>query len=361
MKSLSTFHKLIETGYEFDYNQLDVIAEKIIGNASFSSFPVSTIPKLADEIELALNKNVRPSSACKLVTITADKLIERLITYAIEKIGPPPTDWMLMLMGSEGRFEQTLRTDQDSAIVYSGEPNLNNKEYFTNLGSILSDGLNGFGYLYCKGNVMASNPKWVLSLCQWKNAFKKWVEEPEPMAIMQACIFFDLRIGYGNAELGNALIKYIHLLLEERSGLFFYHMAQNALSHRVPLGFLGGISRKAAKALDVKKVLLPITDHARIHALKNGIQFNNTLKRIEALHEIRAYKGAEPTTVIATYEFLLELRLRHQIQLIRNNQTANNIINPSEFDASIKNDIVQSLKLVRDLQQNIGLHFRAAY
>ncbi len=360
MKSLSTFQKLIETGTGPEYDRLEVIAQKIVQKASFIN-PSNIIPPLAEEIEIALNQNVRPSTACRLVTTVADKLIDLGVDYTFEILGHPPRNWMLMLMGSEGRFEQTLRTDQDSAIVYEGEPDDEAKDYFTRLGTILSDGLNGFGYLYCKGNVMVSNPKWVMALPEWNKAFKKWVEEPEPIAIMQACIFFDLRTGYGNSSLGAQLGEYIFKLLSGRSGLFFYHMAQNALTHRIPLGIFGGISRKASKSLDIKKVQLPITDHARIHALKNGIKFNNTLKRIQLLNEQGNYKGADAHKVYAVFEFLLELRLRHQIHHIKHNKLPDNIINPSEFDSSIKEDIVQSLRLVRDLQQNIGLHFRAAY
>ncbi|MCH8557392.1 MAG: DUF294 nucleotidyltransferase-like domain-containing protein [Balneolia bacterium] len=344
-------------------DRIGEICGRIIHNCEFNH-PADLRPRLGEEIGQLLDDGMRPSQACRVVTKVADELMSIGFEHAIKKMGEAPARWMLMLMGSEGRTEQTLRTDQDSAIVFESrgkEQDKSARDYFTKIGRMVSDGLNGFGFLYCKGGVMASNPEWVMPLDQWKAAFSGWVEEPEPMAIMKACIFFDLRAGYGDRAFADELNTHIRKLLDGRSGLFFYHMAQNALSHSVPLGLFGGISRSASRSMDIKKAMLPVTDHARIYALQKGITLNNTLDRIAELDSQKSYNGAESVEAAACYEFLTELRLRHQIGQLREGGEPDNIIDPSALSQEQKNDLIAALKLSDALQKNIGMNFRAAY
>ncbi len=313
---------------------------------------------LSMQVRLFLNKSISAVSVTGFISETFDVALDRIIKDAICTLGEPPCRFMFMLMGSEGRQEQTLRTDQDSAIVFEDGPH---QKYFLSLGKRVSDALNSLGVLYCQGNVMASNPKWVMSVQNWKKAFSRWVEEPEPMAVMQACIFFDLRYGYGDKEFETILKQHINKLLTGRSGLFFYHMAQNALKHVIPLGFLGGLKKSAKKSLDIKKALLPITDHARIYSLRHGIETQNTLKRIEKLHDAKLFKGANAEDVIYMYEFLTAVRLRNQLDQMEQNIEPSNVINPSLLHEATRRDLVSCMKNSKALQQNISLNFRAGY
>jgi len=362
MRSLESYRQLVQASSGAD-DRIGEACSQITEGCDFDQ-PGDLRPQLGNAIEQLLDDGVRPSRACRLVTKTTDKLMSSGFKQAIQQKGEAPAPWMLMLMGSEGRTEQTLRTDQDSAIVFESRGKKEDeraREYFTDIGRMLSDGLNGFGFLYCKGGVMASNPEWVMSLEKWKGAFSGWVQEPEPMAIMKACIFFDLRAGYGDAAFADKLNTHIRTLLDGRSDLFFYHMAQNALSHTVPLGFFGGISRSASRSLDIKKAMLPVTDHARIYALQKGITLNNTLERIEALDAQKAYRGAQFHEAAACYEYLTELRLRQQIDQLRAGEEPDNIIDPSALPAERKKDLIAALKLSGALQKNIAMNFRAAY
>lgn len=315
-------------------------------------------PLLSTYVHSYLNESVSAVSVTGFISEIIDRTLDIIIADAMRELGEPPCRFMYMLMGSEGRKEQTLRTDQDSAIVF--EEGLH-KEYFLRLGKHVSDTLNSIGVLYCQGNVMASNPKWVLSLDNWKKAFSRWVQEPEPMAVMQACIFFDLRHGYGEKEFESTLKQHIKQLLSGRSGLFFYHMAQNALKHVLPLGILGSIKRSAKTSLDIKKTLLPITDHARIYSLRHGIEAQNTLERIEKLYEAKLYKGANADEVVHMYEFLTAIRLRNQLKQMEQNVEQNNIINPSLLSEETRRDLILCMKNSKALQQNISLNFRGGY
>ena len=340
-----------------DDAQIAAFADEITADVIFEN-PVDLRPQLATKTAKMLSQGSLPSSCTRLITIVADRVMHSGIEHALTKLGPAPDRWMFMVMGSEGRNEQTLRTDQDSAIVCSSKTDT---DYFIRLGEIVSEGLDAFGFLFCKGNVMASNPKWVMSLDSWKDTFSGWVEEPEPMAIMQACIFFDFRCGYGDQSLEKELGSHIRKLLESQSGLFFYHMAKNALSHSVPLGWFGGISRKASTSLDIKKAMLPLTDHARIYGLSKGVNSTNTLERISELDKLGAYRGATASDAKDACEFMTGIRLRHQIDCINKGEEPDNIIDPSALSDLEKAELVKCLKISKDLQQSIEINFRAGY
>ena len=320
--------------------------------------PPDARPALASQVEVYLLDELPSHFITKFITAFVDDALHRFIELGMETLNLSETNWMYMLMGSEGRQEQTLHTDQDSALVLGSDVDV---EKMLKLGAFVSERLNALGISYCKGNVMASNPTWVMSADAWKKTFRRWVNEPEPMAIMQACIFFDLRSGFGDASLEQELSEYITSLLKGRSGLFFYHMAHNALKHNPPLGFFGGLKRSAKNALDIKKAMLPITDHARIYALKHGISHRNTLKRIEALEEQGLYRGANAKEIKVMYEFLTNIRLWHQLECIKSEKPADNMINPGSLEPNIQKELIQTLQATKDLQQNIALHFRGNF
>ncbi len=342
---------------QLDAEAVHLKAEEFIKGIDLTK-PQDIRPELGTAVEAMLKDEIPPFDVTRFITTVADLALENAVENALEKCGPAPAGWMYMLMGSEGRTEQTLRTDQDSAIVYEEG---DHQEYFIELGSFVSRRLNDLGFLFCKGNVMASNPKWVMKAADWEKAFTRWVDEPEPLAVMQSCIFFDLRCGLGEKEFESGLRDHISKLLGSQSGLFFYHMAQNALKHSVPLGWFGGLSQSSKTQLDIKKAMLPIVDHARIYVLKNGIEKTNTRERIIALMEQKSYKGSDAEDALAALEFFNGLRLRHQVEQLKNGADPDNEINPSILDKQSRDDLIFCLKLSKNLQQNIGLNFRAGY
>lgn len=315
-------------------------------------------PALAKQVEGYLLDKVPSYQITTFITHFVDYALHRFIEMGMDALNISDVNWMYMLMGSEGRYEQTLHTDQDSALVLRKDAD---SYKMIKLGSFVSEKLDKLGISYCKGNVMASNKEWVMTVDSWKNTFRRWVKEPEPLAIMRACIFFDLRKGFGDDTIEHELSDYISSLLEDRSGLFFYHMANNALKHTPPIGFFGGLKRSAKNALDIKKALLPITDHARIYALKNGIKYRNTLKRIESLQKKGHYRGADASEIKVMYEFLTTIRLWHQLECIKRGKPADNIVNPESLSSNTRNELIHTLKATKDLQQNIALHFRGIF
>ena len=132
-----------------------------------------------------------------LITTISDAILNRLITFAIEQLGPPPCPFVFLILGSEGRMEQTLKTDQDNALIYDSSGGRRGETYFLKFGDHVCDWLNSAGYAFCEGGVMAKNPTWCQPLPVWKDYFSKWIRTAEGESLLQASIFFDFRGGYG--------------------------------------------------------------------------------------------------------------------------------------------------------------------
>ena len=125
-------------------------------------------------------------------------------SYYVQEIGQPPVKFAFMVMGSEGRKEQTLKTDQDNAIIFE---DVNEEElesvnaYFLKLGEHVCNMLDKTGYDFCDGDIMAKNPKWCQPVSIWKKYFKEWIYNASSKALLQISIFFDFRFGYGDISL----------------------------------------------------------------------------------------------------------------------------------------------------------------
>lgn len=179
----------------------------------------------------------------RIVSSISDEMARRIIILSIEELGPPPCDFAFMVMGSEGRMEQTMCTDQDNAIVFDNQDSLNletESKYFQQLGNDLSDKLNQVGYNYCKGEIMASNPKWSQPQYVWKKYFSDWVNTSDPQSILEASIFFDFRFVFGKESLISDLRLHVNESIDKKS-VFFYHMAQSIIKYKPSISLFGNL------------------------------------------------------------------------------------------------------------------------
>lgn len=316
--------------------------------------------QLAEIIEQGLKQDI-PLRLLQLVVSEMAETLHHIALYdGIQTFGPPPCDFMFMVMGSEGRFEQTLKTDQDNAIVFDGDEETH-QAYFLKLGDSVNKALHAFGFDLCKGDVMARNPKWCRSLDGWKRYFSNWIRTPKPMAVMQSTIFFDFKCGYGNPDFRRALRQHLREMLSERADLFFYHLAQNAIDNAIPLGFFGGFKYPSDEGLDVKKAMLPAVNYARLYALRHHIHHPNTLRRLYELKNDKALPEKEVEELSETYTFMMDLRLRHQLGLLHNNQTPDNNIFPGNYPKETQDRLKNALKKMKSLQQHLRLEYSSGY
>ena len=242
--------------------------------------------------------------------------MQRLLGMAQEKLGPAPTRFAFLALGSEGREEQTLLTDQDNALLYEDPPAEKAEEtaqYFLNMGTLVSDWLAQVGYAYCEGGVMAKNPRWNLSQSKWREQFAYWIHNADPQELLELNMLFDFRPVTGEKQFAHDLRSWVFEQMEDYP-LFYVHFAQNALLYKPPLSLLGNIQATASedgrKAVSLKEALMPIVNFARLYALKHHIDSTNTLDRLAELQE-RGILGRESyEQIVPDYETLMRIRLQ---------------------------------------------------
>ncbi|HWR57722.1 MAG TPA: DUF294 nucleotidyltransferase-like domain-containing protein, partial [Thermodesulfovibrionales bacterium] len=165
--------------------------------------------KLNRIIELLTREGAKASNIVRIITEINDRLLKKILDITEEKLGPPPVSYCWIVYGSEGRKEQTIKTDQDNAIIYEDPRNKDEEDkansYFTNFAVRMNEALMECGFPACPANYMASNPKWRQPLRTWKEYFSKWINHPTPEAILYSLIFFDFRPIGGNITLAQEL------------------------------------------------------------------------------------------------------------------------------------------------------------
>jgi CBS domain-containing protein len=264
-------------------------------------------------------------------------------------------------LGSEGRKEETLFTDQDNAIVYenvSKERELAVQVYFNNLGERVCNSLNYVGYSFCLGNIMAKNPLWCKPLETWENYFSNWIATPEPQNLLDATIFFDFRCIYGDEMLVEKLKTGIDDTIK-LNPLFLYHLAFNTFNTKSPHVSAGNIlSDKHGDTIDLKSALVPIIMFARTYSLQNSIWCSNTIERLVALKEKHIISDTTIDEIVFVYNFLMNLRLRNQIDLIDNNAPVSNKLNTKKLIDIELYMLKKVLSAIPDCQNKIKMDFR---
>lgn len=312
-----------------------------------------------------IKNGVQPDTLCKLITTIADAILEKIIDFAVDRAGPPPCDFAFMIMGSEGRNEQTLKTDQDNAIIYEDIDDEEEAEraqrYFHSLATDICTWLDYAGFVFCEGNNMAQNPVWCQPISVWKRYFHGWIHAANPEDLLNSSIFFDFRWAWGSKKLTAELSDFLFASLKNWSG-FFRNMVENALYFKPPLGFFRNIvvqSKGEHKdAFDIKRAMMPIIDFARIYALKRAIHQTNTLLRLEKIYEQRLLTREEYDDIAQSYRYLMNLRFVRQITAItEENGKADNFINPKNLSRIDQTMLKEIFRRIEGIQQKMSIEF----
>lgn len=299
----------------------------------------------------------------RLITTFSDAILDKIIELSLDRAGPPPCDFAFMVMGSEGRREQTLKTDQDNAIVYEDiddpEKAKEAGEYFSDLAETICNRLDRAGFDFCEGGNMAKNPTWCRPLSTWKTYFFDWIHTADPKDLLYSSIFFDFRCAWGDRYLTDELHDYLFKSLEGWAG-FFRNLTENALYFKPPLGFFRNIlveSKGEHKdSFDIKRAMMPIIDFARIYALKNSIRETNTLLRLFRLYTRHILKKEEYNDMVRSYKFLMHLRFIRQITAITDEKgKADNYINPKNLSRIDQTMVKEIFKRIEKIQQKLSI------
>jgi len=281
---------------------------------------------------------------------------KRLIEMAEEMYGQAPVPYAWLAAGSQARQEQLAHSDQDNAIIICDSMKPYDDAWFENLAHFVCDGLAECGFIYCPGDIMATNPKWRQPTKVWHKYFDAWVDTPTPKALLNSSVFFDLETIYGDASLLDA-VRMNLLKKTKKSSLFIAHLSKNALGLRPPLGFFRDFvlkqNGKHKATLDLKhNGIAPIVDLARIYALSQGISAVNTIERIKQAAGSAAITKSSADNLIDAYEFLGVLRVKHQANKLTKGLDADNYLSPKELSKLEREHLKDAFKVIKTLQDS---------
>lgn len=320
--------------------------------------------RLPRMIQGLINAGAKADNVTRLITTLSDAILRKVVAFSLAENDSPPVKFVFMILGSEGRKEQTLKTDQDNAIIFEDVPDNElqaTRAYFLKLGEKICRRLDQAGYAFCEGGIMAQNPEWCLTLSEWQAKFKEWIHAPEPEALLRSSIFFDFRGGFGELALIEQLRDYLFGALSGWPG-FFRHLAENAIYFKPPIGFFRNFVVESKgeheDAFDIKRAMMPIVDLARIYALKNRLDETNTLERLNLLSHAKVLKYEEYKDLEQAYSFLLQLRFVRQITaIVDENQPPDNYVKPKKLSRIEQTMLKEIFKRIEGFQTKLEFDF----
>jgi CBS domain-containing protein len=284
-----------------------------------------------------------------------DALVKRILTWGEAELGPPPAPYAWIVLGSEGRMEQTLLTDQDNALIYADEGKPQQK-WFQSLAERANQDLQAAGFPECPGGYMAQ--KWQGPLSAWKERFGAWMDVPKPTALLEASIFFDYRTVHGGLDLSP---------LEDVIGgapskvSFLRHMASTALEFHPPPMLLLRL-KGASSTVDLKRHgISPIVFLARCYALEVKCRSRNTMERLEAAALSGAMDKEHLGMIGEAFRFLVGLRLRLQLKQLQAGVAPANAVHLSDLSAIERSRLKDSLHAVHVWQGQAAQHFQTEF
>ncbi len=325
---------------------------------------VQVAHRLGRLVEGLARRGANALDAGRVVTAVGDAIERRLLTLAETELGPAPVSWAWVTLGSRARFEQALGGDQDHALVLHDDYDPDDAEqaaYFAALAERVSAGLEQAGYPRCRGEKMATNPRWRRPLGSWRAQVSRWVGVPDPDAVLEASVFFDLRHLAGDVTLSDALSRHQR---EAASGsrLFLTHLATHAARQPTPVGFLRGLvverSGDHRDTLDLKAGGLGIlVEIARVQALAAGSAATGTLARLADAAAAGTLSAPLATDLRDAWEFLADLRLRHQAAQVSAGDRPDNRVAPASLGSFERRQLRGAFGVIRAGQAALGQRY----
>lgn len=328
----------------------------------YGALTVDELVKHAEKIPELLTDLVNSSLAAydigHLISSVGEAINQRMIQLAEKQFGDPPIAYAWLVAGSLGRMEQTAFTDQDNALMFSDDYNPEKHQaYFDALAKFVCDGLDQCGYIYCPGNIMATNPEWQLTAQQWRKKYLNWIRQPEPEALLYSTVFFDARVLYGEGELLDTVMTEVLSQTGQHSA-FIAQIAANALQFSPPIGlFRNFVLEKGGaeeKALSLKqRGVTPVTDFARTYALAGGIATLNTRDRLIAAASAGLISEQGKDDLVDAYEFICSVRLMHQCKQIEAGLSPDNFVSPGMLSSLERQHLKDAFDVVNTMQKHL--------
>jgi CBS domain-containing protein len=358
--------KLVGIVSQEDIYELQSGGGKAISGAIRTARDMEALVAAAEDIRRLAERMLAEGAAAEpltqLISSLNDHLTVRIIELTKQDFELPRVEWCWLSFGSEGRYEQTLSTDQDNGLLFDAADGdaVALRAAFLPFAKVVNDRLAACGFPLCKGDVMASNPELCLSKDEWRQKFASWMHSNNPQALLNATIYFDFRALYGAEDLAEELRHWL-LANIPAATLFLRFMAGNAVQVEPPIGMLRDFvfdkNEEFPHTLDLKAAGARLfVDAARILALANGVGETGTAERLRALAE-RGKLGREDIGAIIHGFFVIQqLRLRQQqggtAEGLANRVNPDNL---NEFDRLI---LKEAFKQAKKLQGRLQMEYR---
>lgn len=291
-------------------------------------------------------------------TSISDSITRKLIELAQVELGPAPINFVWLVVGSQGRQEQSIISDQDNALLLDNAYQPQHREYFSQLCNYVNAGIDQCGQKFCPGKVMANNPQWQKTLAQWQETFAQWINQPDKKALMLACNFFDLRPIY-TQQRDSLLTAQLHndlLAMTANNSLFIAALTAHAVRNEPPLGFFRQFvlqdDGNHEKSIDLKhNALILISDLARVFALQHHIKSSNTIDRLKQAANTKSLSREGSDNLIDAWEMINSIRLNNQARQIVEHEEVDNYLAPDKLSPLERNHLKDCFSVIRTIQK----------
>ena len=329
---------------------------------------VAALVQLGEDIHRVIDQMLAQGASVaqltKIISQFNDHITRRVITLSLDKLGTPTCAFGWLSFGSEGREEQTLKTDQDNGILFVPAAGANAaavREELLPVAYRINQVLAECGFPLCPGNIMASNPECCLSLDEWKACFQNWIEHGSPMHLLKASIYFDFRAIYGDRTPVEELRRWVGERVAKNDA-FLHQMAENALGNSPPLGlvrdFVVESGGEHPNTINLKlRGTTPFVDGARLLALAHGITDTNTAGRLRATAVAGGIPDEEAEAWCNAFDFIQLLRMRSHQKQESQGLTLDNHINPDTLNDLDRRILIEAFRQARKLQTRLSLDY----
>ncbi|CAM3646665.1 Hypoxic response protein 1 [Vibrio aerogenes CECT 7868] len=320
--------------------------------------------QVKDSFVRLVNEDANSHMVGSAMSVIGRSFKQRIIELAEEALGEPPVPYCFVALGSMGRDEQILVTDQDNAIIVDNTFNREKHDrYFAELAKRVCDGLDQCGYAYCTGDIMATNPDWRMTRAEWEACFADWIDDPNPKALLNASIFFDLDGVYGRLKWAEQLNGFI-VRRARKNNRFLACLARNAINRTPPLGFFKDFvvekDGQHKNSINLKRRgTAPLADLIRVHALAVGSRSKNSFERLDDIHEAGILPGGKARDLRDALEFISMVRIRHQADDVENGIEPDNNIEPEKLSDFERRNLKDAFQILSNAQNFLKFRYVA--
>lgn len=359
--------KLVGLVSEKDLFSLQRVSMRQLAGAIRDARDIEHLVEFSQEIReharKMLGQGVAAEPLTQFIASLNDLLTQRIIDLEFADARTEGVRFCWIALGSEGRYEQTFFTDQDNGIIFAGSEAAEiTRSRLLPAAQRVNQALDRCGFPLCKGDIMAGNRRWCLSLDEWRHRFANWIDSGEPQALLHGAIFFDFRALHGDAALADSLREWLmdHAAHTPR---FLHQMVGNALRNRPPLGVFrdfvtsGGTDHPGTIDLKLNGSTL-FADAARIYSLSAGIAHTNTCERLRRFGVLRKLPHVEVQAWVDSFLLIQSLRLRQQHLNTLQRVPMSNRVNPGHLNLLERKTLKEALKQARTLQTRLAFDYR---